>query len=115
MRRNSETTDAACYFVDTARIYAGGKTEHIVGGALLAMGDTDYVYVGTKAHPSQPGGLSKAGQLWCHIIIGIVLIFLAGWVLKLSTALYNFLPVSNVHDDLFESSPYTASKRLNFS
>lgn len=61
MRRNSETTDAACYFVDTARIYAGGKTEHIVGGALLAMGDTDYVYVGTKAHPSQPGGLSKAG------------------------------------------------------
>lgn len=48
--------------LDTARIYAGGKTEAILGAVL---GDGDGVaapwLIGTKAHPSQPGGLSDRG------------------------------------------------------
>ena len=45
--------------VDTARIYAGGKTEDICGRILAKQ--TTNIAVGTKAHPSQPGGLSAAG------------------------------------------------------
>ena len=62
--------------VDTARIYAGGKTERIVGNILVAKqqqqqdsngkssnpaGHPLLLLLGTKAHPSQPGGLSAAG------------------------------------------------------
>lgn len=45
--------------IDTARIYAGGKTEACLGSAC----DTTLSKwkIGTKAHPSQPGGLSKQG------------------------------------------------------
>ena len=42
--------------IDTARIYAGGKTETILG-QILDVGRS----IGTKAHPSQPGGLSPQG------------------------------------------------------
>jgi len=50
-------------FVDTARIYAGGKTESILGDVLHEVdpGDRPSLAVGTKAHPSQPHGLSPAG------------------------------------------------------
>ena len=44
--------------LDTARIYAGGKTEPIVGATLASVPG---LRVGTKAHPSQPDGLSDAG------------------------------------------------------
>ena len=46
--------------VDTARIYAGGATEPIVGTALEER--RDKVTIGSKAHPSQPGGLSDRGM-----------------------------------------------------
>lgn len=48
--------------VDTARIYSGGDTEDILGKVLRSgdLGASRYV-LATKAHPSQPGGLSKAG------------------------------------------------------
>eukprot|EP00527_Entomoneis_sp_CCMP2396_P006228 CAMPEP_0198149356 /NCGR_PEP_ID=MMETSP1443-20131203/46140_1 /TAXON_ID=186043 /ORGANISM="Entomoneis sp., Strain CCMP2396" /LENGTH=323 /DNA_ID=CAMNT_0043814359 /DNA_START=21 /DNA_END=989 /DNA_ORIENTATION=- len=46
--------------IDTARIYAGGKTEPVVG-AVMSKLDFPMAVVGTKAHPSQPGGLSPEG------------------------------------------------------
>jgi aflatoxin B1 aldehyde reductase len=48
-------------FIDTARVYAG---EHILGAALQQLEQHPHlsaISVGTKAHPSQPGGLSPAG------------------------------------------------------
>ena len=45
--------------IDTARIYAGGATEPIVSAAV--QGYRDKLTIGSKAHPSQPGGLSDAG------------------------------------------------------
>lgn len=49
--------------VDTARIYAGGKTETILGDVLRNVDPKEgpSVTVGTKAHPSQPNGLSPTG------------------------------------------------------
>ncbi|KAL3942593.1 MAG: hypothetical protein SGARI_000218, partial [Bacillariaceae sp.] len=50
------------HYIDTARIYAGGKTERIVGTVLQKLQTTDNLRVGTKAAPSvKPGGLSEAG------------------------------------------------------
>ena len=43
--------------VDTARIYAAGETEPLVGKAIHGFD----VILGTKAAPSQPGGLSPEG------------------------------------------------------
>jgi len=51
-------------YIDTARIYAGGKTETILGQALQGLTHHPYypsITVGTKAHPSQPDGLSSVG------------------------------------------------------
>ena len=50
--------------IDTARIYAGGATEPIVGATItdaVSYCDRDSLKVGTKAHPSQPNGLSSTG------------------------------------------------------
>jgi aflatoxin B1 aldehyde reductase len=49
--------------IDTARIYAGGKTEPCVAQALATNSNLHSASfaVGTKAHPSQPGGLSPDG------------------------------------------------------
>jgi aflatoxin B1 aldehyde reductase len=53
--------------IDTARIYAGGQTEPIVSYALkVQQQNQEYTtkpvfIVGTKAHPSQSGGLSPNG------------------------------------------------------
>jgi len=52
--------------LDTARIYAGGKTEEIVGSILQQKNNKDAnfldrILIGTKAHPSRTGGLSAAG------------------------------------------------------
>jgi aflatoxin B1 aldehyde reductase len=51
------------HYIDTARIYAGGKTEKIVGTVLEKFGTPDkgILAIGTKAHPSQPDGLSPTG------------------------------------------------------
>lgn len=48
--------------IDTARIYSGGQTEDILGQVLRdpqVAGQP--IILGTKAHPSQPDGLSKVG------------------------------------------------------
>ena len=49
--------------LDTARIYSGGDTEPIVRDAIAAVGASmgPSFRIGTKAHPSQPGGLSADG------------------------------------------------------
>ena len=49
--------------VDTARIYSAGDTEPIVKDAIDAVGGgiSASCLLGTKAHPSQPGGLSTDG------------------------------------------------------
>ena len=48
--------------VDTARIYAGGKTETICGNILqTCSSSSNNILLGTKAHPSQPNGLSVDG------------------------------------------------------
>jgi aflatoxin B1 aldehyde reductase len=49
--------------VDTARVYAGGNTEPMVGAVLKQLGPptSGTVTVGTKAHPSVKPGLSKIG------------------------------------------------------
>eukprot|EP00559_Dactyliosolen_fragilissimus_P005359 CAMPEP_0184865192 /NCGR_PEP_ID=MMETSP0580-20130426/17267_1 /TAXON_ID=1118495 /ORGANISM="Dactyliosolen fragilissimus" /LENGTH=381 /DNA_ID=CAMNT_0027364289 /DNA_START=76 /DNA_END=1221 /DNA_ORIENTATION=- len=60
---------SALSLVDTARIYAGGKTESMLGSVLnhsfsendAGMSFLDCVSIGTKAHPSQNGGLSNSG------------------------------------------------------
>jgi aflatoxin B1 aldehyde reductase len=51
------------HYIDTARIYAGGQTEPVVGAVLsqMSLPKSQSFLVGTKAHPSQPGGLSPAG------------------------------------------------------
>ncbi len=59
------------YYIDTARIYAGGKTEQIIGDILQEVisycdasssaPNQHQITIGTKAHPSQPNGLSKEG------------------------------------------------------
>ena len=45
--------------VDTARIYAGGDSERMLGRILPS--DAPAIMLGTKAHPSQPDGLSPRG------------------------------------------------------
>jgi len=48
--------------IDTARIYSGGETELILGRVLQAPEVKGKTYIlGTKVHPSQPGGLSDEG------------------------------------------------------
>lgn len=44
--------------VDTARIYSAGECEPIVGNAIKGF---EEIILGTKAAPSQPGGLSPGG------------------------------------------------------
>ena len=46
---------------DTARIYAGGKSEEVAGRILPTGALGTKFTVATKAHPSQPHGLSPQG------------------------------------------------------
>lgn len=51
-------------YIDTARIYAGGETEPMLGRVLSAANGgatASASLIGTKAHPSQPAGLSPEG------------------------------------------------------
>jgi aflatoxin B1 aldehyde reductase len=63
MAHNRVVGEDDVHRVDTARIYAGGKTEPIVGTVISKLGESNEskILVGTKAHPSQPGGLSQDG------------------------------------------------------
>ncbi|KAK3276407.1 hypothetical protein CYMTET_15512, partial [Cymbomonas tetramitiformis] len=51
--------------IDTARIYAGGNTEPMLGRALQSLRSTssndDHKFLGSKAHPTSPGGLGNEG------------------------------------------------------
>lgn len=47
--------------IDTARVYAGGETEPMVGEVLKKIDTVIHVLVGTKAHPSVKPGLSSEG------------------------------------------------------
>jgi len=48
--------------IDTARIYSAGDTEPMLGQILRSPEVEGKTYrLGTKAHPSQPGGLSASG------------------------------------------------------
>jgi len=49
--------------IDTARIYANGDTEFMLGNAIesLIEKDVEMLCIGTKAHPSQELGLSEVG------------------------------------------------------
>ena len=65
--QHNEAQGVKTHHVDTARVYAGGNTEPMVGEVLKKLeaerGSTiGNLVVGTKAHPSvKPGGLSEAG------------------------------------------------------
>jgi len=48
-------------YFDTARIYAGGKSEEMAGRIMAGQKSHDQYKIITKAHPSQEGGLSPAG------------------------------------------------------
>lgn len=71
-QQSSTTNDNVYYNIDTARIYANGQTEPIVGNVIQRIlsesppgpGGIPWksqIAIGTKAHPSQVGGLSKEG------------------------------------------------------
>lgn len=46
---------------DTARIYAGGKSEEMAGRIMKKNNSREKYVIATKAHPSQPDGLSDIG------------------------------------------------------
>jgi len=48
--------------IDTARVYAGGDTEPMVGAVLKKLDPKLNVLVGTKAHPSVKPGLTSEGM-----------------------------------------------------
>lgn len=59
---HNEAMGVTEHYVDTARIYSGGKTESIVGTLLGSFNPSKgVILVGTKAHPSVEGGLSAQG------------------------------------------------------
>jgi len=67
-RLNPDNDEKTKIYIDTARIYAGGKTERILGCTLSKIKSTYKkknvmldLKIGTKAHPSQPHGLSYDG------------------------------------------------------
>lgn len=60
VRFNQELGIESKHRIDTARVYAGGKTEPMVGAVLQQLGET--CLVGTKAHPSVQPGLSTEGM-----------------------------------------------------
>jgi aflatoxin B1 aldehyde reductase len=60
--QHNEAADLEVHHVDTARIYASGRTEPIVGAILKSFTPSKgAIVLGTKAHPSVEGGLSSAG------------------------------------------------------
>lgn len=57
-----QSTSSSLLHVDTARIYSGGDTEPMVKEALAQFSGESFL-LGTKAHPSQPDGLSQKGLM----------------------------------------------------
>ena len=60
--QHNDSLEVSDHHVDTARIYAGGQTEPIVGNLVKSFTPSKgAIVLGTKAHPSVEGGLSAAG------------------------------------------------------
>jgi aflatoxin B1 aldehyde reductase len=60
--KNNELLGVSTHRIDTARVYAGGNTEPMLGAVLKKLEDTvGTIAVGTKAHPSVKLGLSTGG------------------------------------------------------
>jgi aflatoxin B1 aldehyde reductase len=53
--------DAGCLELDPARIYSGGESELMLGRVLGHLCPEQRYRISTKAHPSQPNGLSAVG------------------------------------------------------
>jgi aflatoxin B1 aldehyde reductase len=62
---HNEASGQTTHLIDTARVYAAGKTEPMVGTVLknlgLLLNSQSTVLVGTKANPAMEGGLSTEG------------------------------------------------------
>ena len=62
---HNEAGGETTHLLDTARVYAAGKTEPMVGSVLANLGPLSSpdrnIVVGTKANPAMDGGLSKDG------------------------------------------------------
>lgn len=60
--QHNQAAGQSIHLIDTARVYAAGKTEPMVGAALKGLADDGITAtVGTKAHPAWEGGLSTDG------------------------------------------------------
>ena len=60
--QHNEASGETNHLIDTALVYAAGKTEPMVGAVLQRLSNTSgKVSVGTKANPAIEGGLSKKG------------------------------------------------------
>ena len=59
----NHATGETTHLLDTARVYASGKTEPMVGDVLKKLGpdSAKHVFVGTKANPAVEGGLTQKG------------------------------------------------------
>jgi len=58
--RHNQAAGQSAHLIDTARVYAAGKTEPIVGAVLKEQANVA-ITVGTKANPAVEGGLSPGG------------------------------------------------------
>lgn len=69
-QQSHQHQDQPTFHIDTARIYSNGKSETILGHIIKQWNNHNHhnmkFGIGTKAHPSQPNGLSKSGieQQW---------------------------------------------------
>jgi aryl-alcohol dehydrogenase-like predicted oxidoreductase len=56
--------DESAVQIDCARIYAGGDSEKVLRDAMAGYTNkSPAILIGTKAHPSQPDGLSEKGLM----------------------------------------------------
>ena len=88
---NNYQTDDGIHHIDCARIYAGGDSEKILRDAMAAAHTTKSpaIMLGTKAHPSQPDGLSEKGLLQqlekSFDALGVLSVLLSQWFIPFRT------------------------------
>ena len=59
--QHNHAAGVTTHLLDTARVYAAGKTEPMVGACLKDLSPSSNILVGTKANPACEGGLSTDG------------------------------------------------------
>lgn len=65
IRAIHKALDAGCNFLDTARAYGDGRSEHVIAQALKQRPTHDHVYVATKVPPiTKPDWLPTPYQSW---------------------------------------------------